>query len=90
MHYRAARILAQAAEFAKQEPRPRKISEATNAQIYQDRALTLLGQAVEQTPPAERAAFWREVVHSDPVFNSIRRLPAYTRIAAAARSAQAH
>jgi hypothetical protein len=50
----------------------------------------LLGQAIERTPPAERAAFWQKVVHSDRVFAAIRRLPAYTRIAAAAEVPQSH
>jgi eukaryotic-like serine/threonine-protein kinase len=90
MHYSAARILAQAAELARQEPRTRTPSDLTKVQIYQDRALTLLGQAVERTPPAERAAFWQKVVHSDRVFTAIRRHPAYTRIAAAAEVPQSH
>jgi eukaryotic-like serine/threonine-protein kinase len=90
MHYSAARILAQAAEFARPEPRARKPSEQTRVQIYQDRALTLLGQAVERTSPGERATFWREVVHSDRVFTAIRRMPTYARIAAAAAVSQAH
>ena len=89
MHYSAARILAQAAELTKQEPRPRKPSERTKVQIYQDRALTLLAQAVERTPPEGRLAFWRNVVHSDRVFTPIRRLPAYTRIAASVGVPQA-
>ena len=90
IYYSAARILAQAAEFAKQEPRPRKTSAQTTVQIYQDRALTLLGQAIERTPPAERAAFWQKVVHPDRAFTALRRLPACGRIAAAAGVPQAH
>jgi eukaryotic-like serine/threonine-protein kinase len=90
IHYSAARILAQAALSARQDPHPRKPSELTTVQIYQDRALTLLGQAVERTPPDERAAFWREVVHSDRVFTTIRRLPTFARIAAAAGVSQAN
>jgi eukaryotic-like serine/threonine-protein kinase len=84
LYYSAARILAQAAEHAQTDRRPRNSSEPTPGQIYQDRALTLLGQAVERTQPAERVAFWRDVVHSDLVFTAIRRLPAYARIAATA------
>ena len=83
MHYSAARILAQAADHAKPVPRSRKPSGSTDIQVYQDRALMLLGQAVERTPPEARAAFWRDVVRSDRVFASLRRLPAYARIAAA-------
>jgi tetratricopeptide (TPR) repeat protein len=84
LYYSAARILAQAADHANTERRPRNSSRPTQAQSYQDRALALLGQAVERTHPAERAAFWRNVVDSDRVFTAIRRLPAYARIAAAA------
>ena len=84
LHYSAARILAQAAEDVRPERRPRSASEPTTVQAYQDRALTLLGQAVERTPPDERAAFWRDVVNPDRVFTAIRRHPAYAADAAAA------
>jgi eukaryotic-like serine/threonine-protein kinase len=84
LYYSAARILAQAAEHAQTERRPRHSTGPSPVQSYQDRALALLGQAIERTHPAERAAFWRNVVDSDRVFKAIRRLPAYVRIAAAA------
>ena len=90
MHYGAARILAQAAELAKQESRARKPSDSTKVQMYQDRALTLLSQALERTPPAERAAFWQKFVDSDRLFTALRRLPAYTRFATAASVPRAH
>jgi serine/threonine protein kinase/tetratricopeptide (TPR) repeat protein len=80
----AARILAQAAESARHEPRPRGLEGRAEAESYQVRALALLGRAVERTPPQERAAFWSEVVQPDQAFKAIRRDPAYTRIAAAA------
>ena len=51
---------------------------------YQDRALALLGEAIQRTPPDDRASFWRDVVVTDRVFSTIRRLPAYARVAAAA------
>ena len=89
LYYSAARILAQAAEHARPEPRPHRSTNESAAQLYIDRALTLLGQAVERTPPGARAAFLRDVVTSDRVFNSIRRLPGFTRMAAAASEPQA-
>ena len=84
LYYSAARILAQAADLAKTERRPRNSAGPTPAQSYQNRSLALLGQAVERIHPNERAAFWRDVVDSDRVFTAIRRFPAYARIAAAA------
>ena len=84
LHYSAARILAQAAESAKEEPNRHALSDATAAESQRDRALDLLGQAVEQTSPQERAAFWSNVVQSDHAFTAIRRHPAYARIGMAA------
>ena len=85
LYYSAARILALAAEHGQSSARrSRNSSELTALQIYQDRGLTLLGQAIERTRPAERAAFWRDVVDKDRAFTAIRQLSAYARIAAAA------
>jgi eukaryotic-like serine/threonine-protein kinase len=89
LYYGAARILAQAAEQLRPEPRPRRSTDASTIQLYQNRALSLLTQAVERTPPSDRATFLRDVVTSDRVFNSIRRLPGFARIAAAASESQA-
>ena len=84
LHFSAARILALSAESAKKEARPRDPSELDKVQNYRDRALALLGQAVERTPPERRARFWREVVESDHALTTIRRHPAFARIAATA------
>ena len=82
--YSAARILALAAESAKEEPNRRALSDAAAAESQRERALDLLGQAVERTPPQERAAFWSNVVQSDHAFTAIRRHSAYARIGMAA------
>ena len=84
LHYSGARILALAAESAKKAARPRDPSEMDKVQNYQDRALALLGQAVERAPLERCARFWREVVRSDHAFPTIRRQLAFARIAAAA------
>ena len=44
-----------------------------------------LRRVVEQTPRETRTAFWRDVVETDPAFNSIRRLSEYARMAEANR-----
>jgi hypothetical protein len=89
LHYSGARIIALAAESAKKAARPHDPSEMDKVQNYQDRALALLGQAVERTPLERRAGFWREVVHSDHAFTTVRRQPAFARTAAAACQPQA-
>jgi eukaryotic-like serine/threonine-protein kinase len=84
LHFSAARILALSAESAKKEARPRDPSQLDKVQNYRDRALALLGQAIERTAQERRARFWREVVESDHALTTIRRHPAFARIAATA------
>jgi tetratricopeptide (TPR) repeat protein len=79
--YTAARIMAQAAQSAAREPRVRGKPDLDAIRAYQDRAANLLRQAFEQTPSSGRAAFWREVVESDPALSGIRRLSEYARLA---------
>ena len=62
------------------------LSDAAAVDSQRERALDLLGQAVERTPPQERAAFWSDVVQSDHAFTAIRRHSAYARIGMAAVS----
>jgi tetratricopeptide (TPR) repeat protein len=90
LHYSAARILALAAESDKKEDRSRGPTVPRKTGSHQDRAVVLLGLALERTPPGKRAAFWREVVHSDQAFTAIRRLPAYARMAGAVDPPPAH
>ena len=80
--YNAARTLAQAAEAASGEVGRRGRSDVTTVRRFQDRALQLLGQALQRTAPDQRAAFWRDVVQTDQALRIIRRLPGYARFAA--------
>ena len=80
--YNAARILAQAAELAGKEASRQARPDLASVRRYQDRALKLLGQAIERTSLEQRPAFWREVVRADHALSSIRRLPEYARWAA--------
>ncbi len=82
LFYNAARILAQAAESAGKEASRQARPDLASVRRYQDRALKLLGQALERTPPEQRPTFWREVVRADHALSSIRRLPEYARWAA--------
>ncbi len=79
--YTAARTMAQAVESASKELRPRVRPDLDAIRAYQDRAVKLLGQALEQTPRELRAAFWRDVVQTDPAIAVIRRLSEYARLA---------
>ena len=88
MLYNAARTLAQAAEAASGEVGQRGGSDVATARRLQDRALQLLGQAVERTAPDRAAAFWRDVVQADQALEMLRRLPGYARSAAEYGSAR--
>jgi serine/threonine protein kinase/Tfp pilus assembly protein PilF len=79
--YNAARTLAQAVQSAIKEVRPSQRPDLDAIRAYQDRAVTLLGQALERTPRELRAAFWRDVVQPDPTISAIRRLSGYARMA---------
>ena len=79
LFYNAARILAKAAELAGKEASRREIPDLASARRYQDRALKLLGQAIERTPLEQRPVFWRDVVRADQALSTIRRLPQYAR-----------
>ena len=79
--YSAARILAQAAQAAQKEPRPRGQPEPSEVKQYQDRALALLADALEHTPSGRRASFWSNIVRGDHAFAAFRRLPEFARLA---------
>jgi tetratricopeptide (TPR) repeat protein len=79
--YSAARILAQAAVDAEKEPRPRGQLGPADAARYQERAIALLGDALERTPPDRRVSFWRDYVRGDQALAAIRRLPEFARLA---------
>ncbi len=78
--YSAARIWAQAAVAAQKESRARSRLELPDVKRYQERALALLGQALDQTPPNRRLKFWREIVQTDPAFALVRRSPEFARL----------
>jgi serine/threonine protein kinase/tetratricopeptide (TPR) repeat protein len=80
LQYRAARVMAMASGLPSNSTRGRGPASPELATLYQARAVELLGQAVDRIPLNRRAAFWHDVVDSDPAFASIRRLAAYTRI----------
>ena len=65
--WQLAEILAQAAELAETRATPfrRPSALGQSSDLPGSRITALLGQAIERTPPAERAAFWQKVVHSD-------------------------
>jgi tetratricopeptide (TPR) repeat protein len=80
--YTAARTLAQAAQSASKEQQLRGRRDVALVRGYQDRAGNLLALAIEQTDLAERAAFWRDVVQTDPGVAALRRLAGYARLVA--------
>lgn len=80
MVYTAARTMAQAAQSAARESRPRGKPDVNAIRAFQDRAIKLLWQALELTPREARAAFWRDVVEPDPALSGIRRLANYARL----------
>jgi serine/threonine protein kinase/tetratricopeptide (TPR) repeat protein len=83
LYYAASRILALAATptHASAPAHPRGSADPAGVH-QQERALSLLGEALERTPAEGRALFWRNVVESDPAFETLRRLPIFVRIAA--------
>ncbi len=81
MVYNAARTMAQAAQSAAREPRPRGKPDLNAIRAFQDRAIALLRRAIEETAPETRSAFWHNVVQPDPALTSIRRLSEYARLA---------
>jgi tetratricopeptide (TPR) repeat protein len=78
--YNAARVLAQAAQCAKTGQSARARVDLVLARSYQDRALQLLGRALQSTPPEQQAAFCRDVVQTDLAFAKIRSLSDFSRL----------
>jgi len=64
--YNAARIYARAATVASTEVRKKGQDTVSQVSRYLDRGTTLLRDAVKKLPAGERAAFWRNVVQTDP------------------------
>jgi tetratricopeptide (TPR) repeat protein len=80
-YYSAARTFAQAAIVALTAGSWRGLSAEEAAGGYLDRAQTLLHQAIEKLPAAERVAFWRDVVQTDPALLVLRRCPKFAALA---------
>jgi eukaryotic-like serine/threonine-protein kinase len=89
--YSAARIYARAAAVATAEVRKRGQDTVRIVASYQDRGTMLLGDAIKKLPSAERAAFWRDVVQTDPdpAMGTLRRRLRSADLAGAASSAAA-
>ena len=71
--YIAGRIYVRAALAAANEVRQAGCAAVALTASYQDRAVTLIGDAVRRTPPGQRAAFVRDQVFTDPALRPIRR-----------------
>jgi hypothetical protein len=53
---------------------------------YEDRAVTLVREALKRLPADRRAAFWRESIQADPTLRAIRRRIALPELAGPALS----
>ncbi|HXG12712.1 MAG TPA: protein kinase [Gemmataceae bacterium] len=79
--YGAARIYAQAARLAAEDPMIRNPLTAAPRQRYLDRALDLLEGALNLSTPEEQRELWKRL-RVDADFDPIRQSPAYARLAA--------
>jgi len=64
--YNAARMYARAATVASAEVRKKGQDTVSQVSRYLDRGTALMREAVKKLPAGERAAFWRNVVQTDP------------------------
>jgi tetratricopeptide (TPR) repeat protein len=71
--YNAARVYALAAVVAAAEARKKGQEAVSLVSKYQDRAVSLVGEAVRHLPTAERASFLSSVVFADPELRTLRR-----------------
>jgi tetratricopeptide (TPR) repeat protein len=72
-YYNAARVYALAAVVVAAEARKKGKEAVSLAAKYQDRAVSLVGEAVRCLPAAERASFVTSVVLGDPELQILRR-----------------
>jgi tetratricopeptide (TPR) repeat protein len=79
--YGAARTYAQAALVATTEVNRRGLAALSLCSRYEDRALVLLRRAFERLPAAQRAAFWRDVIKTDPALRGLRRRSKFAALA---------
>ncbi len=80
MLYNAACIYSQAAVQAQADAKA--ADHDTLAARYRDRAVELLGQALDLVPEALRGAFWSQAVQPDPAMNPVRYAPGFVRLQA--------
>ncbi len=73
VYYRAARVYALAATVVAADVSKYGRENLNLKAQYQDRAATLLGEAIKQTPDVQRAGFVRDVLESDPSLRVLRR-----------------
>jgi tetratricopeptide (TPR) repeat protein len=71
--YNTARIFAQAAGRAGTEPAGTR---------YQNEAVTLIRQALEQLPRQEADAFWHDFIRTDPAMQPLQRVPGFVQLKA--------
>jgi hypothetical protein len=71
--YNAGRIYAQAAIVAGTEARRKGPDAVVLVNRYQDRAVTLVREALKRLPADRRAAFWRDSIQADPALSTLRR-----------------
>ena len=79
--YNAARIYAKAAMVANAEAPRRGRGQYQIADDYQDRAQTLIRQALERLPPDQRGDFWNTVIQADPALAALRQRPKFSQLA---------
>ncbi len=79
--YNAARIYARAASAAAAEGPRRNLGQLRLAEDYQAKAQALIRRSLEHLPADRRAAFWRDVVQTDPSMAAIRQHPRFSQLA---------
>jgi tetratricopeptide (TPR) repeat protein/predicted Ser/Thr protein kinase len=85
--YNAARIYAQAVGRLDADTSGSLLVGEDRAR-YQERALALLGTALELTPSRERPAFWKDEVQRDAALNPLRGSPRWAALAGDATAAE--
>jgi tetratricopeptide (TPR) repeat protein len=80
--YASARIYAQVTASMDNDPMKYTAFAQDQRRRYEEKALQLLRVACEKTPFAQRAAFWKEYVQTDPALQGVKRNPGYLQIAA--------
>jgi hypothetical protein len=80
--YNAARVFALAVGAIDADPGQRGRAGQRLRYDCQERALSLLGEALAQTPAKERPEFWADYARADPALRAIRPSPGFAQLAA--------